>query len=184
VLPRILVTCPGSQGTSCPCSFFMIRVEIPGSSFMLCLGPGPPSLLHLTRANAEKPYAGDTLSILSLILIINLVVTFLLNFCLNVSFSRKSLDSYINTTCHWLASIVRSCRKKHNIYSGKGGAAVLPVLAYVVCEDNVRLVIMRITAVAVTSPCEEDYSCWSQQHRRGSTPFTADLFLSQPISSL
>jgi hypothetical protein len=26
----------------------------------LCLGPGPPSLLHLTRANAEKPYAGDT----------------------------------------------------------------------------------------------------------------------------
>jgi hypothetical protein len=27
---------------------------------MLCLGPGPPSLLHLTRANAEKPYAGDT----------------------------------------------------------------------------------------------------------------------------
>jgi hypothetical protein len=38
----------------------MIRVEVPGSSFMLCLGPGPPSLLHLTRANAEKPYAGDT----------------------------------------------------------------------------------------------------------------------------
>ncbi len=60
VLPRILVTCPGSQGTSCPCSLFMIRVEVPGSSFMLCLGPGPPSLLHLTRANAEKPYAGDT----------------------------------------------------------------------------------------------------------------------------
>jgi hypothetical protein len=26
----------------------------------LCLGPGPSSLLHLTRANAEKPYAGDT----------------------------------------------------------------------------------------------------------------------------
>ena len=60
VLPRILVTCPGSQGTSCPCSPFMIRVEVPGSSFMLCLGPGPSSLLHLTRANAEKPYAGDT----------------------------------------------------------------------------------------------------------------------------
>jgi hypothetical protein len=38
----------------------MIRVEVPGSSFMLCLGPGPPSLLHLRRANAEKPYAGDT----------------------------------------------------------------------------------------------------------------------------
>jgi hypothetical protein len=60
VLPRILITCPGSQGTSCPCSLFMIRVEVPGSSFLLCLGPGPPSLLHLTRANAEKPYAGDT----------------------------------------------------------------------------------------------------------------------------
>jgi len=38
----------------------MIRVKVLGSSFMLCLGPGPPSLLHLTRANAEKPYAGDT----------------------------------------------------------------------------------------------------------------------------
>ncbi len=60
VHPRILITCPGSQGTSCPCSLFMIRVEVPGSSFMLCLGPGPPSLLHLTRANAEKQYAGDT----------------------------------------------------------------------------------------------------------------------------
>jgi hypothetical protein len=60
VLPRILITCPGSQGTSCPCSLFMIRVEVPGSSLMLCLGPVPPSLLHLTRANAEKPYAGDT----------------------------------------------------------------------------------------------------------------------------
>jgi hypothetical protein len=31
---------------------------------MLCLGPGPPSLLHLTRANAEKPYAGDTVMML------------------------------------------------------------------------------------------------------------------------
>jgi hypothetical protein len=67
VLPRILVTCPGSQGTSCPCSLFMIRVEVPGSSFMLCLGPGPPSLLHLTRANAEKPYAGDTIPFLSIV---------------------------------------------------------------------------------------------------------------------
>jgi hypothetical protein len=36
------------------------QLEVPGSSFMLCLGPGPPSLLHLTRANAEKPYAVDT----------------------------------------------------------------------------------------------------------------------------
>jgi len=60
VIPRILVTCPGSQGTSCPCYPFMIRVEVPGSSFMFCLGPGHSSLLHLTRANAEKPYAGDT----------------------------------------------------------------------------------------------------------------------------
>jgi hypothetical protein len=40
----------------------MIRVEVPGSFFMLCLGPGPSSLLHLTRANAEKPYAGDTVT--------------------------------------------------------------------------------------------------------------------------
>ena len=63
MLPRILVTCPGSQGTSCPCSPFMIRVEVPGSSFMLCLGPGHSSLLHLTRANAEKPYAGDTITL-------------------------------------------------------------------------------------------------------------------------
>jgi hypothetical protein len=60
VVPRIAVTCPGSQGTSCPCPPFMARVKVPGSSFMLCLGPGPSLLLHLTRANAEKPYAGDT----------------------------------------------------------------------------------------------------------------------------
>ena len=53
---------------SCPCSPFMIRVEVPGSSFMLCLGPGPSSLLHLTRANAEKPYAGDTTLIIQNIL--------------------------------------------------------------------------------------------------------------------
>jgi hypothetical protein len=38
----------------------MIRVEVPGSSFMLCLGPGPPSLLHLTRADLIWPHAGDT----------------------------------------------------------------------------------------------------------------------------
>jgi len=60
VVPRIAVTCPGSQGTSCPCSPFMTREEVPGSSLVLCLGPGPSSLLHLPRANAEKPYAGDT----------------------------------------------------------------------------------------------------------------------------
>jgi hypothetical protein len=63
VVPRITVTCSGSQGNSCPCSPFMTRVEVPGSSFMLCLGPGHSSLLHLTRANAEKPYAGGTPSI-------------------------------------------------------------------------------------------------------------------------
>jgi hypothetical protein len=33
------------------CTISMIRVEDPGTSFMLYLGPGPPSLLHLTRAN-------------------------------------------------------------------------------------------------------------------------------------
>jgi hypothetical protein len=60
VHPKILITCPGSQGTSCPCSLFMIRVEDPGSSFMLCLGPGPPSLLCMTRANEKSPYAGGT----------------------------------------------------------------------------------------------------------------------------
>jgi len=30
---------------------------------MLCLGPGPPSLLHLTRADLIWPYAGDTIVI-------------------------------------------------------------------------------------------------------------------------
>jgi hypothetical protein len=39
----------------------MIRVEDPGTSFMLYLGPGPPSLLHLTRASETEPYAGDTI---------------------------------------------------------------------------------------------------------------------------
>ena len=43
-----------------PCTFSMLKIGDPGSSFLLYLGPGPPSLLHLTRANAEKPYAGDT----------------------------------------------------------------------------------------------------------------------------
>ncbi len=40
----------------------MIRVKVPGSSFMLCLGPGPPSLLCMTRANLKSPYAGGTVS--------------------------------------------------------------------------------------------------------------------------
>ncbi len=46
-----------------PCTFSMIRVEDPGSSFMLYLGPGPPSLLCMTRANAAKPYSGDTMEV-------------------------------------------------------------------------------------------------------------------------
>jgi hypothetical protein len=43
------------------CTTSMIRVEDPGTSFMLYLGPGPPSLLHLTRANETEPYPGDTM---------------------------------------------------------------------------------------------------------------------------
>jgi hypothetical protein len=34
-----------------PCTTNMVRVEDPGTSFMLYLGPGPPSLLRLKRAN-------------------------------------------------------------------------------------------------------------------------------------
>ena len=45
-----------------PCSLLMIRVKVLGSSFMLCLGPGPPSLLCMTRANEKSPYAGGTLT--------------------------------------------------------------------------------------------------------------------------
>jgi hypothetical protein len=30
----------------------MLKIEDPGSSFLLYLGPGPPLLLHLTMANA------------------------------------------------------------------------------------------------------------------------------------
>ena len=33
------------------CTTSMIRVGDSGTSFMLYLGPGPPSLLYLTRAN-------------------------------------------------------------------------------------------------------------------------------------
>jgi len=77
------------------------------------------------------------LIILSSILFIYLVFTFLFNICLYVSFSRKRLDSYITTTCHWLASIVRSCREKNTINKAEGGRGVLPVLANVVCKDNV-----------------------------------------------
>ncbi len=39
----------------------MLKIEDPWSPFMLNLGPRPPSLLHLTRADLIQPYAGDTL---------------------------------------------------------------------------------------------------------------------------
>jgi hypothetical protein len=39
------------RGIGYACTTSMIRVEDPGTSFMLYLGPGPPSLLYLTRAN-------------------------------------------------------------------------------------------------------------------------------------
>ncbi len=52
--PTLLVSwSPASEkrGIGYACTTSMIRVEDPGSSFMLYLGPGPPSLLYLTRAN-------------------------------------------------------------------------------------------------------------------------------------
>ncbi len=47
------------RGSGYACTTSMIRVD-PGTSFMLYLGPGPPSLLYLTRANEISPHAGDT----------------------------------------------------------------------------------------------------------------------------
>ncbi len=47
------------RGSEYACTTSMIRID-PGTSFMLYLGPGPPSLLYLTRANETLPYAGDT----------------------------------------------------------------------------------------------------------------------------
>jgi hypothetical protein len=38
------------RGIGYACTTSIIRVD-PGTSFMLYLGPGPPSLLYLTRAN-------------------------------------------------------------------------------------------------------------------------------------
>ncbi len=52
--PTLLVSwSPASEkrGIGYACTTSMIRVEDPGTSFMLYLGPGPPSLLYLTRAN-------------------------------------------------------------------------------------------------------------------------------------
>ena len=52
--PTLLVSwSPASEkrGMRYICTTSMIRVEDPGTSFMLYLGPGPPSLLYLTRAN-------------------------------------------------------------------------------------------------------------------------------------
>ena len=40
--PQILITCPGLQGTPCPCSLFMIRVGRPWNLLLLLMGPGPP----------------------------------------------------------------------------------------------------------------------------------------------
>jgi hypothetical protein len=60
--PTLLVSwSPASKerGSGNACTTSMVRVD-PGSSFMLYLGPGPPSLLFLTRANETLPYAGDT----------------------------------------------------------------------------------------------------------------------------
>jgi hypothetical protein len=52
--PTLLVSwSPASEkrGIGYACTTSIIRVEDPGTSFMLYLGPGPPSLLYLTRAN-------------------------------------------------------------------------------------------------------------------------------------
>jgi hypothetical protein len=60
--PTLLVFwSPASEkrGSGYACTTSMIRVD-PGTSFMLYLGPGPPSLLYLTRANETLPYVGDT----------------------------------------------------------------------------------------------------------------------------
>jgi hypothetical protein len=60
--PTLLVSwSPASEkrGIGYACTTSMIRID-PGTSFMLYLGPGPPSLLYLTRANETLPYAGDT----------------------------------------------------------------------------------------------------------------------------
>ncbi len=51
-----LVTASEKGGSGYACTTSMIRVD-PGISFMLSLGPGPPSLLHLTRANETLLYA-------------------------------------------------------------------------------------------------------------------------------
>ncbi len=50
-----------------PCTTSMVRVEDPGTSFLLYLGPGPPSLLHLTRANEILSYADDTVSMIPML---------------------------------------------------------------------------------------------------------------------
>ncbi len=43
--PQILITCPGLQGTLCPCSLFMIRVGRPWNLLLLLMGPRSSSLM-------------------------------------------------------------------------------------------------------------------------------------------
>jgi len=43
--PQILITCPGLQGTLCPCSLFMIRVGRPWNPLLLLMGPRSSSLM-------------------------------------------------------------------------------------------------------------------------------------------
>ncbi len=52
--PQILITCPGSQGTVCPCSLFMIRVGRPWNPLLLLMGPGSFSLMHSARSNKSS----------------------------------------------------------------------------------------------------------------------------------
>ncbi len=42
---QILITCPGLQGTLCPCSLFMIRVGRPWNPLLLLMGPRSSSLM-------------------------------------------------------------------------------------------------------------------------------------------
>ena len=53
--PLILpITCFSEEVKGCrwhPYTTGMLKIEYPGSPFILCLGPGPPSLLHLMGAD-------------------------------------------------------------------------------------------------------------------------------------
>jgi hypothetical protein len=43
--PQILITCPGLQGTLCPCSLLMIRVGRPWNPLLVLMGPRSSSLM-------------------------------------------------------------------------------------------------------------------------------------------